>query len=243
MNQRDYTGDKEFLTGRAIRFFSRYGQELDQIASLLAIRLNQLALAYTIQNNLPRESVIITTRVKTLKSFLKKVAKAGWPHFYYLKDVVNDIIGARITCWFLDDCHGIHDYIKQNNQFTIVPELTKDYISNPKKSGYRSIHVIAKMCYDRVKSDGGKINIVSEDMNCEIQIRTKLMDTWADLTHEFHYKAKDHGIEDPALEKILKTQANRFYSEDESFMAIRDVYQKMIEKTEKPNREGFTDER
>lgn len=243
MAEQDRTGDKEFLTGRAIRFFDRYGPELEQIAKLLEIRLNQLSLAYTIQNKLPRESVVVTTRVKTLKSFLKKIEKDGWPHFYYLKDVVNDIIGARVTCWFLDDCHGLHDYIKNNKQFSIVPELTKDYITKPKLSGYRSIHVIAKMTYDRVKSNEGAISIVEEDMNCEIQIRTKLMDTWADLTHEFHYKAKNLGIENQDLEKILKTQSDRFFSEDESFIAIRNVYQKMIEANDKPNREGFTDEK
>jgi putative GTP pyrophosphokinase len=242
MKEKDYTGDKEFLTGRAIRFFARYGIELEQISKLLEIRLNQLALAYTIQNKLPRESVLVTTRVKTLKSFLKKIENDGWPHFYYLKDVVNDLIGGRITCWFLDDCFGMHEYIRENKQFSILPELTKDFIRNPKPSGYRSIHVISKMTFDRVKSDGGQINIVAEDMNCEIQIRTKLMDTWADLTHEFHYKAKNLGIQDQNLEKLLKTQSNRFFSEDESFMAIRDVYQKMIEKTDKPDREGFTDE-
>jgi GTP pyrophosphokinase len=242
-NEPDHTGDKEFLTARAIRFFSRYGVELEQIASLLAIRLNQLALAYTIQNKLPRESVIITTRVKTLKSFLKKIQREGWPHFYYLKDIVNDLIGARVTCWFLDDCYGMYDYIKQNNQFTIISEMAKDYISNPKKSGYRSIHVIAKLYYDRVKSEEGQIKIEPEYMNCEIQIRTKLMDTWADLTHEFHYKAKDMGLDDQQFEKIVKTQSDRLYSEDEAFMAIRDVYQKMIARTDKPDREGFADEK
>ena len=240
MEEINHTGNKEFLTGRAIRFFARYGLELDHIAKLLEIRLNQLALAYTIQNKLPKESVSIKTRVKSLNSFLKKVERMGWPHFYYLKDVVNDLIGARITCWFLDDCYGMHEYIKLNNQFIIIPDLTKDYITAPKTSGYRSIHVIAKMSYDRVKSTEGKIEIVSEVMNCEIQIRTKLMDTWGDLTHEFHYKAKEQGIEDKGLETILRTQANRFFSEDESFLAIRDVYQKMIEQIEKPNREGFT---
>jgi putative GTP pyrophosphokinase len=243
MKEKDHTGDKEFLTGRSIRFFARYGPELEQISKLLEIRLNQLALAYTIQNKLPRESVIVRTRVKTLKSFLKKIEKEGWPHFYYLKDVVNDIIGARIICWFLDDCHGMHEYIKENKQFTIVPELTKDFITKPKKSGYRSIHVIAKITYDRVKSNKGKIDIVAEDMNCEIQIRTKLMDTWGDLTHEFHYKAKNLGIENDGLEQILKSQSDRLFSEDESFIAIRDVYQKMIQATDKPDREGFTDEK
>lgn len=60
------------LKERAIRFFDRYGKDLEQIRQLLSIRLNQLALAYTIDNNLPPEAIAISTRIKSLKSFLKK---------------------------------------------------------------------------------------------------------------------------------------------------------------------------
>lgn len=77
----------------------------------------------------------------------------------------------------------------------------------------------------------------------EVQVRTKLMDTWADLTHEFHYKAKNIGVDNKQLEEVLRAQANRLFSEDESFLAMRNVYQDMISKTQKPNREGFTDEK
>jgi putative GTP pyrophosphokinase len=73
-----------------------------------------------------------------------------------------------------------------------------------------------------------QIKLNSEKIICEIQVRTKLMDVWADLTHEFHYKSKLVGIEDQHLEKVLASQANRFYSEDESFIAIRDLYQKIF---------------
>lgn len=234
---------QEFLTNRAIRFFDRYGDELEQIRKLIEIRLSQLALAYTIENKLPKESIIITSRVKTLKSFLKKLDLNGWPDFYYPTEVVKDLIGARVTCWFLDDCKGIYDYIMNSRQFHIGPNSTKNYIINPKDSGYRSIHIQAEVSYDRVKSDDGKIKIVPEDMTFEVQVRTKLMDTWADLTHEFHYKAKNVGIDNKGLENVLKAQANRLFSEDESFLAMRNVYQEMISQIEKPNRQGFTDEK
>ncbi len=45
----------EQLKARAIGFFDRYGKDLEQIRQLLSIRLSQLALAYTIANNLPYE--------------------------------------------------------------------------------------------------------------------------------------------------------------------------------------------
>jgi putative GTP pyrophosphokinase len=234
---------QDFLTNRAIRFFDRYGDELEQISKLIQIRLNQLALAYTIENKLPKESIIITSRVKTLKSFLKKLEMNGWPEYYYPTEVVKDLIGARVTCWFLDDCRGIYSYIISSRQFHIDDQNTKNYIEVPKQSGYRSIHVQAAISYDRVKSDLGKIKIVPEDMTFEVQVRTKLMDTWADLTHEFHYKAKTVGIDNKALEEILKAQSNRLFSEDESFLAMRNVYQEMISQIQKPNREGFTDEK
>ena len=70
-------GKKNFLTQRAIRFFNRYGDELESIRQLLEIKLNQLALAYTLQNNLPRESIRVYSRTKSLKSFLKKLEKKG----------------------------------------------------------------------------------------------------------------------------------------------------------------------
>lgn len=234
--------NREFLTGRAIRFFDRYGLELKSISKLLRIRLSQLALAYTIENNLPRESIVITTRVKTLKSFLKKLEKKNWPEFYYPTEVITDLIGARITCWFLDDCYGILDYIKNSKQFRLVPDSLEDYIHNPKPSGYRSIHLLANISYDKVKTVKEITKVVDEDMTCEVQIRTKLQDAWGDLTHEFHYKAKEHGKVEANYDKILAQQAERLCIEDKSFTTIRDMYQKLIEETSKPNRKGFTDE-
>ena len=47
------------LKQRAFRFFDRYGKDLEQIRQLLNIRLNQLALAYTIDNNLPPEAIVV----------------------------------------------------------------------------------------------------------------------------------------------------------------------------------------
>lgn len=67
------------LKERLIRFYSRYGKEVEQIKNLLEIKLKQICLAYTIENNLPPEALIVTARAKTLDSFLKKLERKGYP--------------------------------------------------------------------------------------------------------------------------------------------------------------------
>ena len=188
------TLDHSELTSRAIRFFNRYGKELEQIAQLLSVRLNQLALAHTITNNLPREAVLISTRVKTLKSFLAKLEMKNWPTFYYPTEVIQDLIGARIVCWFIDDCAGMRSLIEDSNHLQVRGEV-EDYIANPKTSGYRSIHLLTEVAYDGIMRNNDRITVSNKAIVCEIQIRTKLQDAWGDVTHEFHYRAKAAGID------------------------------------------------
>ncbi|AIC19730.1 hypothetical protein EY04_12710 [Pseudomonas chlororaphis] len=80
-------------------------------------------------------------------------------------------------------------------------------------------------------------------MICEIQIRTKLQDAWGDVTHEFHYKAKNVGVDNKFYEKILSEVSNRLASEDQSLLTLREAYQELAdEKLRNKTREGFRDE-
>ncbi len=229
----------EELKERAIRFFDRYMKDLEQIRQLLSIRLTQLALAYTIENNLPSEAVIISTRVKTLKSFLKKLEQKGWPQFYYPSEIAQDLIGARVICWFIDDCERICQLITSSKHLKIQGQF-EDYIKKPKLSGYRSIHLLAYVGYDSVQRKNDKIVITDEAMVCEIQIRTKLQDAWDDITHEFHYKAKTFGIYNKGYEKKLSQIAGRLANEDYSLFTLRNAYQDLADKKRlKKGKEGF----
>jgi len=219
----------EALKGRAIRFFDRYGSDLDQVRQLLNIRLTHLALAYTIEHNLPPEAIAVSTRVKTLQSFLKKLEKKNWPQFYYPTQVIQDLIGARVVCWFVDDCQGIKAFISSSKHLRIEGEI-EDYIHQPKPSGYRAVHLLANVGYDCVQKQDGSVVISSEEMICEIQIRTKLQDAWGDVTHEFHYKAKSAGVENEEDERILAEISKRLASEDESLLTLRDAYQRLADK-------------
>ena len=106
----------DFLTERAIRFFDFDGDELESISQVLKIRLSGLALAYTVENKLPRGAVVVRSRVKSLTSFLRKLEKANWPMFGYPTEVIADLIGARVICWFVDDCYGMLAYLQATTQ-------------------------------------------------------------------------------------------------------------------------------
>lgn len=232
---------KKILTEKAIRFFDTHSTEIDTIRQLLDIKLNQIALAYTIKNNIPRESVKVTTRVKSLNSFIKKLEKSDWKHFNFLTEIANDLIGARIVCWFLNDCYGVFDYIKSSKQFKVHNDSIKDYIKEPKHSGYRSIHLLSDISYDRLNNGKNNQLLSSNDIICEIQIRTKIQDVFGDLTHEFHYKdGQDFSKAFKKIEEILANQANRLALEDNAFMILRDIFMEG-NKQEGLSKEGITD--
>jgi putative GTP pyrophosphokinase len=220
----------DFLTERAIRFFNIYGEELESISQVLQIRLAGLASAYTEENQLPRKAVVVHSRVKSLTSFLRKLEKLDWPMFGYPTEVITDLVGARVICWFIDDCYGILDYIQATNQFRIKPHSMEDYIRDPKSTGYRAIHLLADVSYDRVKTHKDRRTIVEDRMICEIQIRTKLQNAWSEFTHEVHVKVPPEFKSD--YDTAIAEIANRLADEDRSALTVRQILRRLTEKKE-----------
>lgn len=119
------------------------------------------------------------SRLKTEKSIIDKLNKKGYE--VTTKNMilhVHDIIGIRIVCSFLDDVYDIVDIIKSSKQFKVKEE--KDYIKNPKSTGYMSYHLIVLVPI--------YLNETVEHVEAEIQIRTSAMDFWASIDHKVQYK-------------------------------------------------------
>ena len=147
---------REDLVWKVNRFYLRYGAEVENLRRLVEVNLTQLCIAYTLNNQLPREALEVVTRVKPLTSFLEKLEQLDWPEFYYPTDIIQDLIGARVICWFVDDCYGIQKMLEQSHGFRVDADETEDFIANPKPSGYRSIHLMADFTYDSVTGDDGR---------------------------------------------------------------------------------------
>jgi putative GTP pyrophosphokinase len=220
----------DFLTERTIQFYNIYEDELKSISQFLKIRLESLASAYTTENKLPSKAVVVHSRVKSLTSFLRKLEKLDWPMFGHPTEVITDLIGARVVCWFVDDCYGMLDYIQATNQILIKPRSLEDFIKDPKPTGYRAIHILADISYDRVKNCQDRRTVVEDRMIGEIQIRSKLQDAWSDFTHAMYIKVPTEFQEN--YRATIAEIASRLSVEDDSALAVRGILQKQAEKKE-----------
>ena len=124
----------------------------------------------------------IDTRIKEPKSIVKKMEKKKYDKTYLnLIEKINDIAGIRIVCTLKDDIFFIRDLVKQIPDIHILKE--KDYVTNPKESGYSSYHMIVEVPV--------KLTPKTIYVKCEIQIRTLAMDFWASFEHKVKYKTKN----------------------------------------------------
>ncbi len=128
-------------------------------------------------NNNPIEH--IKSRLKTPQSIAAKLRKKGYePTLENAVKYVDDIAGIRIICSFTADIYHIAAVIKSQPYLKIL--RLKDYIENPKATGYRSYHMLVEApVYMSGKIESAKV---------EIQIRTIAMDFWASLEHKIRYK-------------------------------------------------------
>lgn len=145
---------------------------------LLETQFNMLIKEFEFKNKYnPVEHV--KSRLKTGKSIIDKLNKKGYEiTTNNLILHIHDMIGLRIVCSFLSDVYDIVGIIKSSKQFKIKEE--KDYIKNPKSTGYMSYHLIILVPI--------YLNEKVEYVEAEIQIRTSAMDFWASIDHKVQYK-------------------------------------------------------
>lgn len=135
---------------------------------------------------------IVSGRVKSISSILEKAQRLG-VEFDKIKEGIYDIAGIRITCKYIQDVYRVYELLKTRKDVDIF--LVKDYIKNPKPSGYRSLHFIAKY---NVETLDGQVPI-----NIEFQIRTHAMHLWASIEHSLKYKYFRQ-IPEEIQERLLK---------------------------------------
>ncbi len=149
------------------------------------------------------------SRIKSAKSMKNKLKKRNLPiNLDSALNILNDAVGVRIICKFIDDVYNVYKWIENDDFFTVIN--VKDYIKNPKSNGYRSLHIIVAVNIN----DNRVINV-------EIQIRTIALDCWASLEHQMKYKKN---IENQKLiEKELKRCADEIASTDLSMQTLREL--------------------
>lgn len=149
-----------------------------------------------LQNKLSKKNTYdvitnISTRIKEPTSIINKMNKKGYDITYKdLIENINDIAGLRIVCTSEKAVYEIEKEIQNMKDINVLKK--KDYIKNPKESGYSAYHLIVEVPV-----------IIKENkiwVKVEIQIRTLAMDFWANIEHKLRYKTEN---------KISKKNSNK----------------------------------
>ena len=154
----------------------------------------------------------IKSRIKSPESIVKKLKKNGYEtSIQNMVDHVNDIAGIRIVYSFTSDIYRIAEMIEKQNDLTVVS--IKDYIKNPKESGYKSYHMLVAVPI--FLSD----SVVNTKV--EIQIRTIAMDFWASLEHKIYYKFE--GKAPAYISRDLRECAEMVSALDEKMLSLNEA--------------------
>ena len=162
----------------------------------------------------------IKTRLKSKEGIVRKLNRKDLP--FSLKSIeenIKDVAGVRVICSFPEDIYMLADCLLSQDDIKLIEK--KDYIKNPKKSGYRSLHLIIEV----------PIFLKNEKrrMKVEVQLRTIAMDFWASLEHKLRYKKNINPEEAEIISKELLECSEISASLDKRMEEVRNRIDKRLE--------------
>ncbi|WP_125761231.1 GTP pyrophosphokinase [Companilactobacillus hulinensis] len=141
----------------------------------------------------------IEVRMKDVGSLIEKLSRKNLPiKFQSIKDNIYDVGGIRVVTNYIDDVYTVEENLLAQSDVKLLRR--KDYIKSPKKSGYRSLHLV--LTVPVFQSDGVQVTPV------EIQIRTVGMDMWASLEHKLRYKTAEPEVKVAEYSESLQGYAD-----------------------------------
>lgn len=135
-------------------------------------------------------------RLKSPRSLFEKLERKGLEIEIASIYQITDMAGIRVICNYIDDVYAVASLLLKQDDIKLIRR--RDYIKEPKESGYRSLHLVVEIPVF--------LSDKTEMVPVEIQLRTIAMDTWASLEHELKYK-RSGGIT-LEMEEELKDCAN-----------------------------------
>lgn len=151
-----------------------------------------------------------SSRIKSYESIAAKLRKKGVEESVSsMEEYVNDVVGVRAVCTYTDDLYRIGELLCAQQDMRLLKK--KDYIRHPKKSGYRSLHLIFQV----------PVSFQEETrwVKIEVQLRTGAMDYWAGLDYQLQYKKENRKAKNIGRE--LKAYANAIEQIDSKVLELR----------------------
>jgi len=115
------------------------------------------------------ETSSITSRAKTLNSFLEKLQRK---HYDSPFEQLSDLAGARVVCLYRDDIAKIAETIRSD--FDVVEDIDKLDEMAVDQFGYGARHFVLRLG----KTHSGPRYDDLKQLLCEVQVRSVVQDAW-----------------------------------------------------------------
>jgi putative GTP pyrophosphokinase len=157
----------------------------------------------------------ITSRVKDIVSLRGKLARSNGK--YLTLREITDLVGIRIITYYNDEVDAIATVMEEEFQTDYANSVDKRELLDPDRFGYLSLHYVIGLPQKRLE-------LIEyqrfEDCKAEIQIRSILQHTWAEIEHDLGYKSKQAIPKD--IRRSFSRLAGLLELADLEFVKIRD---------------------
>lgn len=185
-------------------FLDEYYKKSERTIEYLHKKISELAKINNVEAR-------VQSRRKSGFSIFKKWQIKG-------KDNVFDILALRVIVKDIKDCYTMLGAI--SDTFTPAPGRMKDYIANPKKNLYMSLHTTVYY-----EEDGKKIPF-------EVQIRTEEMHSYCEYGLAAHWIYKERGVHSIGTGRALKNLRNEL-TKSTKLKQVEDNAEQFLENIQK----------
>jgi putative GTP pyrophosphokinase len=162
----------------------------------------------------------ITSRTKTLESFLEKITRKAYANPI---NEIKDFAEVRLVFLYHSDREGIERVIE--DEFIVKEKILPASTQDINYFGYEALHYVVTLG-DNCR--GARYDTLRK-LPLEIQVRTVLQDAWALIAHHLIYK-RESDVPD-RLQRRLNRLVGLFETADEQFTEIRSERERYIEAT------------
>lgn len=229
-DMQEIDGNRAELSGEMKKLQLRNSKELKQLMTYYNCAMLEIETKFRVlsqefsleQDYNPIET--IKSRLKSMDSIVEKLQRKGLPlELESIENNLKDVAGIRVICPFLSDIYRMASCLMEQDDIVVIEK--KDYIKNPKKNGYRSLHLIVETPIFLQKE--------KRMMKVEVQFRTIAMDFWASLEHRMHYKKNLDEKMQEMLVAELRDCAEESANLDIRMETVKDYIEENTEKTQK----------
>ena len=160
-----------------LKAYESSSQTYSSFASKLRLLLEEL-----LGSNLQLHSV--TARSKSFESLAGKLER-GDGKYRTLSDI-TDLVGVRVITYLHDDVDKVASILA--HEFSVDPDnsVDKRALHDPDRFGYMSLHSVLRLNDGRARLAEYRTYL---EIPFEVQIRSILQHTWAEIEHDLGYKS------------------------------------------------------